>query len=133
MWYRQLGESVASKAFSVSLTQHQQRFFRRRPKPIWIEHGSTPPEDTGDNSKDTKPKARLTTLLDNASTFEDVHREQELLREPRPGGRTLPTADPFLSSPYTKETKIFQGGKTALDEANRRHLVDPASTSVRLA
>jgi hypothetical protein len=49
-------------------------------------------------------------------------------------GQTLPQPDPFMSSPYTRETriprnKVFEGGNSAMEEAQLRK-IDPSSTSV---
>jgi len=133
MWCRRLiRESFSSKGnLSTLLTQsqQQQRSFRgRQAKPRMVSHGSPDPEprqDLHDSMKKEKRKAPLTKMLDNAGTFHDVE-----VRSSRPAGTTLPTEDPFLSSPYTKETKIFVGGENAADEANRRQLGKVEDSSI---
>ena len=80
-----------------------------------------------------RDRSGVKKLLDSASTFGDLRephwRQDEEVKGFPPGqgkGQHLPRADPFISSPYTRETKIpnkvFHGGNSAMEESELRNI-----------
>jgi len=132
----------------LSVHQHRwnifdggRRWIRYRPykKPIF------PDEHADDNfvgsrvgrsqNRYTKSEERVKNLLDNSATFEDMSRSRSNPRSDPPGQESgsAPVDDPFLSTPYTRGTRVpfkrFSGGDSAIAEMRRRK-IDPDSTSV---